>query len=166
VLTPRQEVFQSLPLVERTWAAIRSTDREFNLSTEGPDHLAVGDPDRLEQVVWALLDNAVKYSPGESPISVVVRGVSDERGARSQITVADAGPGMDASTLRHAFEQFFRSEQARRLAPDGSGIGLYAARGLVEAMGGRIDVSSSLGHGTTFTVELPAELTEEPLPVR
>ena len=56
---------------------------------------------------------------------------------------------MDGEARAHAFDQFYRSSQARKLAPDGSGVGLYAACGLVEAMGGSIEVDSELGSGTS-----------------
>jgi signal transduction histidine kinase len=156
VLTPQVEVFAAAPLVERVWAALRA-DRPFELSVDGQPHLAVADPDRVEQVLWALLDNAVKYSPPESPIAVTV---SAERG-EIEIAVRDEGAGMDEVTREHAFDQFYRSDVARRLAPDGSGIGLYAARGLMEAMGGRLRVDSRLGAGTTITLTLPAEPAAE-----
>jgi signal transduction histidine kinase len=152
VLSAQQEVFAVRPLVERTWAALRA-DRPFELVVEGLPHLAVGDPDRLEQVLWALLDNAVKYSPAGSPIHVSIRPADD----RLEIVVHDQGAGMDDSTRGRAFEQFFRSPDARRLAPDGSGVGLYAARGLMEAMGGSIDAASHLGSGTAMTIRIPAE---------
>jgi signal transduction histidine kinase len=113
----------------------------------------VGDPDRFEQVAWALLDNAVKYSAEESPIEVALVSGS---GSLS-LSVVDHGTGMDEATRLHAFEQFYRADTARRLAPDGSGVGLYAARGLVEAMGGSVAIESRLGAGTTVTVHLPAE---------
>ena len=64
---------------------------------------------------------------------------------------------MDAEALAHAFDQFYRSDVARRLSPDGSGLGLHAARGLVRAMGGEITASSRLGAGTVITISLPAE---------
>jgi signal transduction histidine kinase len=67
---------------------------------------------------------------------------------------------MDAVTLAHAFEQFFRAPGARRLSPDGSGVGLYAARGLLRAMGGEISAESRPGGGTTVRITLPAELAE------
>ena len=155
VLTPQVEVFAVPPLVERTWAALRA-DRPFELSVTGPAHLAVADPDRLEQVLWALLDNAVKYSPDKSPIGVLI-GPEDGRLA---ITVRDKGAGMDETTRNLAFDQFFRSDQARKLAPDGSGVGLYAARGLMEAMGGTIEIDSRLGAGTAVTLRIPAEPSE------
>lgn len=151
-LVPQVEVFAVPPLVERTWAALRA-DRPFELRVEGTPHLAVADPDRLEQVLWALLDNAVKYSPAGSPIEVVVAPVDGSLG----VTVRDRGTGMDDETRRQAFDQFYRSAQARKLAPDGSGVGLYAAKGLVEAMGGSVRLESALGAGTAVTVRLTAE---------
>ncbi len=150
--TPQQEVFAVAPLVERTWAALRA-DRPFDLTVAGAPHLAVADPDRLEQVLWALLDNAVKYSPPGSHIGVHIR----PEGGQLAITVRDEGNGMDELTRQRAFEQFFRSSQARKLAPDGSGVGLYAARGLMEAMGGAIEIDSRLGSGTAMTLRVPAE---------
>jgi signal transduction histidine kinase len=119
--------------------------------------LLVADPDRLEQVIWAVLDNAVKYSPAGSPVAVRI----SLDGQRAAISVTDAGAGMDSATAHRAFDQFFRSDDARRLAPDGSGIGLYAARGLMQAMGGSAALESTLGQGTTVRLELPAEPIEE-----
>ena len=74
-----------------------------------------------------------------------------------EIRISDDGLGMDSSSLEHAFDQFYRADQARKLVPDGSGVGLYAARGLVQAMGGEIAIESTLGHGTTVAITLPAE---------
>lgn len=155
-LTAQQEVFAVTPLVERTWSAIRA-DRPFEIVSEGRPHLAVGDPDRLEQVLWAVLDNAVKYSPAGSPVDVAVRAEA----GHLDVSVRDRGAGMDDETLKRAFEQFYRSAGARRLVPDGSGVGLYAARGLMEAMGGSIEAASRLGSGTTVTIRLPAEASAE-----
>lgn len=150
--TPQQEVFAVVPLVERTWAALR-VDRPFELNVSGQPYLAVADPDRLEQVLWAVFDNAVKYSAEGSPIAVEVSPKSD----RLVIAVRDQGAGMDDVTRERAFEQFYRSESARRLAPDGSGVGLYAARGLMEAMGGWIAIESQIGRGTLVAIGVPAE---------
>lgn len=165
-LEPRQEVFRPEPIVRRTWAALRAS-RPFELRTDGPPHLIVGDPDRFEQVLWALFDNAVKYSPAGSPIVALVScsGTSHRSGPpppRSRVAIIDGGAGMDAETQEHAFDQFYRSPQARRSAPDGSGVGLYAARGLIEAMGGSIRIDGRLGVGTTVTLELPAETVPDP----
>jgi signal transduction histidine kinase len=115
-------------------------------------------------VLWAVLDNAVKYSPPRSAITVRVSattesgeapGGSDGHGL--EIAVVDRGRGMTAAVREHAFDQFFRADEARRAAPDGSGIGLYAARGLMEAMGGSITIDGSDDEGTVVRVQLPAE---------
>lgn len=158
-LSPRQEIFRPAPLVRRTWDALRDTTHGFALEEAGPPHLVVADPDRLEQVLWALMDNAVKYSPAGSQVTLRIeaRDVPSGNGLVSAISVRDGGPGMDEMTIGRAFEQFFRADEARRLVPDGSGIGLYAARGLVEAMGGEIRVESEPGHGTAMVLTLPAE---------
>jgi signal transduction histidine kinase len=156
VFTPQSEVFALAPVIERTWAALRA-DRPFELTVSGSPHLAVADPDRIEQVLWAVLDNAVKYSPAGSPIGA---SVDAPRPGEMAIRISDQGPGMDDKTRQHAFDQFYRSDQARRMAPDGSGVGLYAARGLMEAMGGSIAVSSELGSGTAITLRVPAEPSE------
>jgi signal transduction histidine kinase len=161
-LTPRQDVFRDEPIVRRTWEALRA-DRPLTLTSEGRAHLVVGDPDRMEQVLWAVLDNAVKYSPPGTPIHIRLAGREREPssdGLAAEVSVSDEGSGMDAETRDHAFEQFYRSADARRLAPDGSGVGLYAARGLVRAMGGDIALDSRLGAGTTVTITLPAEPAE------
>ena len=152
--TPQVDVFAVQPVVERTWAALRA-DRPFSLQTTGHAHLAVGDEDRVEQVLWALFDNAVKYSPPGSAVEVTV----DQGDAAVEVSIRDHGSGMDSKTAASAFEQFYRAQEARRLAPDGSGVGLYMARGLMEAMGGSLSLSSSLGAGTVATLRLPAELS-------
>ena len=162
-LTPRQEVFREEPIVRRTWEALRA-DRPVELETDGPAHLMVGDPDRLEQALWAVLDNAVKYSPPGSTIHIRLAGrqrATSSDDLVAEISITDQGAGMNAETLDHAFEQFYRSEDGRRLAPDGSGVGLYAARGLVRAMGGDIVLESRLGAGTTVTLTVPAEPAED-----
>ena len=108
VLTAQQEVFAVRPLVERTWAALRA-DRPFELGRGRRPHLAVADPDRLEQVLWALLDNAVKYSPAVADRRPHRAGWRPARGHRPR-----RGIGMDEATRDQAFEQFYRSDDARR----------------------------------------------------
>jgi signal transduction histidine kinase len=161
VVTPAQEVFRVEPLVRRTWEALRA-DRPFELVDDGPPHLVVADPDRLEQVLWAVLDNAVKYSQPGTPVRVrLSAGTAGGGQLTGSIEIADEGAGMDVNSASRAFEQFFRSADARRLAPDGSGVGLYAARGLMRAMGGDIELDSALGAGTRVTLSLPAEAAEQ-----
>ena len=159
-LQPSQEVFRPEPIIRRAWEALRS-DRPFSVTTEGAPHLLVADPDRFEQVMWALLDNAVKYSQPGSPVAVTIGSLEEGAGIRSRVAVSDHGAGMSEGEQQRAFEQFFRADAARRLAPDGSGIGLHAARGLVRAMSGEASLTSRPGFGTTVTLELPAETSDE-----
>ena len=152
VLTPRSDVFGVGPVIERTWGALRA-DRPFELTIKGEPHLAIGDPDRFEQALWALLDNALKYSPPGTPIGVEVAA----SGGAMTVSVSDRGAGMDGETRERAFEQFYRSPAARHAVPDGSGIGLYTARGLLRAMGGDIQVLTGGTTGSTVVMRLPAE---------
>jgi signal transduction histidine kinase len=162
-VTPSQEVLRTEPIVRQTWEALRA-DRRFELVDDGPAHLVIADPDRLEQVLWAVLDNAVKYSQPRSLVRVrLAASPADPSGEQleARIEVTDEGAGMDDATRQRAFEQFYRSADARRLAPDGSGVGLYAARGLMRAMGGDIGIESRLGAGTTVALTIPAEQAAE-----
>jgi signal transduction histidine kinase len=160
-LESRQEIFRAEPIVQRTWDALRDANHRFTFRSEGEPHLVVGDPDRYEQVLWALLDNATKYAPPGSGVAVAVAGRDGPDGTLvSELTVTDQGPGVTPEDQARAFDQFFRGDDARRMVPNGSGIGLYAARGLVEAMHGRLELESAPGAGTTFRVTLPAEKAE------
>ena len=160
-VTPRQEVFRVQPVIERTWDALRALDRPFELRTHGPPFLVVADPDRLEQVLWAIFDNAVKYSAAPTPIEVAVTGLQQGRELVAEIRISDHGVGMDSETRDHAFEQFYRAASARTQTPDGSGVGLYASHGLVKAMSGDIRVEATPGVGTTVVIVLPAERVDE-----
>jgi two-component system sensor histidine kinase SenX3 len=106
----------------------------------------------------------VKYSPPGSTVRIQLAGrrlATSSDDLVAEISITDQGAGMSAETRNHAFEQFYRSDDARRLAPDGSGVGLYAASGLVRAMGGDIALESRAGAGTTVTITLPAEPAED-----
>jgi PAS domain S-box-containing protein len=111
---------------------------------------ASADADRLQQVLVNLLDNAVKY--GGAPVSV--RAQRDNGGVR--ISVSDSGTGIAQSDQARIFEKFYRADPGLSRAPSGSGLGLYISRELVRRMGGRLDVESQPGAGTTFVVELPS----------
>jgi signal transduction histidine kinase len=118
-----------------------------------PEPIEVGaDAVRLQQVLDNLLQNAIKYSPEGSRVRVTLS--ADEREAA--ISVADEGGGIPAEDLPLVFDPFFRSKSAGD-AP-GTGLGLSVARQIVAAHGGRIDVQSQPGHGSTFTVVLPRAL--------
>jgi signal transduction histidine kinase len=115
------------------------------------DAAAVGDRDRIEQVLVNLLDNAVKYSPdgGEVVVSTV------PSSATVRVEVADEGMGIPASEQEAVFEKFYRGDPQHRAVPSGTGLGLYVCRELVRRMGGTIGVRSEPGRGSTFWFDLP-----------
>ncbi|MBI3976968.1 MAG: PAS domain-containing protein [Chloroflexi bacterium] len=107
------------------------------------------DPDRLERILTNLLSNALKYSPPTAEVLVSAR----QDGAVAEITVADRGVGIAPDDQVHLFERYFRAKGTRRT--EGLGLGLYIARLLVEAHGGRIWATSKPGQGSTFSFTLP-----------
>jgi signal transduction histidine kinase len=111
---------------------------------------AVADPRRLERILVNLVSNALKYSPPETVVEVRAAAVD----AGVEISVADHGVGITPEDRIHLFERWFRSKGTRR--PEGLGLGLYVTRLLVEAQGGKIDVETAPGCGSTFRVTLPA----------
>jgi PAS domain S-box-containing protein len=130
-----------------------------SISVEAPDGplVVLADRQRLRQVLANLLTNAVKYSPEGSKIALRVVGEAD----RACVAVVDRGVGIPAEAIPHLFERFYRTEGAARQA-QGLGLGLYITRRIVEAHGGRIEVESEPGRGSTFAITLP--LSDAPLP--
>ena len=110
------------------------------------------DPDKVEQVLTNLVENACKYG---SPTGVLITGIviTGEGGTRGvAVTVADGGAGLAATELAAVFTPSFRRREGQ---PDGLGLGLWISRGLVEAHGGRLTASSILGEGSAFRFTLP-----------
>lgn len=118
-----------------------------------PPGLAVtADPARLRQVLLILLDNALRHTPAGG----TVRLAAQARGQHAAIVVEDTGVGIAPEALPHVFERFFRADEARTSGADGgSGLGLAIAKGLVDAQGGTIALTSTLGQGTRAEVTLP-----------
>jgi signal transduction histidine kinase len=114
--------------------------------------LVVGEPTYVEQVVRNLLTNAAKYSQSGSTIELVLEPGETE----VRLRVLDRGIGVDAETAQHAFELFFRTADASRVA-SGAGIGLFVCRQLVDAMGGRIWIVPREGGGSEVGFSLPIQ---------
>jgi len=116
---------------------------------------ASADPEKLEQILTNLIDNAVKFSPDGGTVTVEAQ----RRRGRVEVRVVDEGLGIPEAEREHIFSKFHRSETSG--GPGGAGLGLFIARGLVTAMGGRIWVDSAEGGGSSFAFDLPlAETTD------
>ncbi|MDB5297380.1 MAG: sensor hybrid histidine kinase [Phycisphaerales bacterium] len=118
-----------------------------------PDASVVaGDPDRLQQVFWNLVSNAVKFTPKDGQVQVVLGRVD----SRLEVAVADTGQGIDAAFLPHVFDRFRQADASTTRRHGGLGLGLAIVKQLVELHGGTVTARSpGLGQGATFTVVLP-----------
>lgn len=130
---------------------------QMNLELESNLPKVVADEDQMWRVIMNLLDNAVIYSPEGSRVDVRIGVASDNNGVR--LEVEDTGLGISKQDLPHVFERFYRSEDTRqrKRRNQSSGLGLAIAKTIVENHGGCIGVSSRLGEGSLFWVELPLD---------
>jgi two-component system phosphate regulon sensor histidine kinase PhoR len=112
---------------------------------------AVMDTELMEQAVVNLLDNAIKYSPAKSRITVEARQADTE----IAIQVRDQGMGIAAKHLPRLFERFYRVDKARSRNMGGTGLGLAIVKHIIQAHGGQVTVESTQGRGSTFTLHLP-----------
>jgi signal transduction histidine kinase len=122
-------------------------DRTITMEVEDSAAWVRADPDRIQQVMMNLLDNAASNTPADSEIEVLLRGHDNE----VEVSVIDHGPGMADADLERVFEKFVRGRSTVR----GTGLGLYLAREIMSAHHGRIWASSGGGAGATFTFSLP-----------
>ena len=119
---------------------------------DGPLHSVRADARRLQQVVWNLLSNAVRFTPAGGRIEISLREVDDQ----SEIRVTDTGIGIHPDFVPHVFERFRQADSSITRAHGGLGLGLAIVRHLVELHGGTVDAESTgEGHGAAFTVRLP-----------
>jgi two-component system, OmpR family, sensor kinase len=111
----------------------------------------LGDEARLRQVLGNLVNNALIHTPAGTPVEVRVR----PEGEEAVLEVADKGPGLPLDAAERVFERFYRADPARGRANGGTGLGLAIVAAIVAAHGGRVEVQTSVGAGTTFRVRLP-----------
>jgi signal transduction histidine kinase/CheY-like chemotaxis protein len=156
------------PLLEDAAAIVASdldaSEQRLTIRSEVPAHCLVhGDPARLQQALWNLLQNASKFSPPGSRIELGARLLPDNP-PRVSITVDDEGPGIgpdDPIRVFKAFDQIRKTRQANEAA--GRGLGLAIAKAVVEQHGGQLTASANPdGQGARFTIELPATLVPFP----
>ena len=145
----------AVDLVRQVVDRFTSEDPDRTVHVVAPDHAVYcrGDWMRTDQVLGNLLSNALRYAPPHEPVEVRLV----PQGREVIFEVRDWGPGIPMDEQSRIFERFHRVGHYMTREPGGAGLGLYLAKRLVEAMGGRIWVSSRLGHGSVFSFALPAE---------
>lgn len=124
---------------------------ELSMNIE-PGLYVEADEDRLRQIVMNLLSNGINYTPDGGRVSVKVEGIGDDL---IRISISDSGIGIPKKDLPRIFERFYRVDKARSRSSGGTGLGLSIVKHLVELHKGTISVTSSLGVGSTFIIELP-----------
>lgn len=133
-------------------AEILCRDKGLEFRLDGTVDLWVeGDRARLREMVFNLLDNAIRYTPSGGRISLSI----SRSDTKAVIAIADTGIGIPAEDIPHIFERFYRVDKARSRAEGGAGLGLAISKYIAELHGGTIDVESEVGKGSTFSVRLP-----------
>jgi heavy metal sensor kinase len=126
-------------------------DHHVAVTLNGDAAPAKGDADRLTQVVVNLISNAIHYNKPGGSVTVT----TSMKDGSAVMTITDTGVGIAAESLSHVFERFFRADASRARDRGGNGLGLAISKGIVEAHGGRIEVESTPGAGSTFSVSVP-----------
>jgi signal transduction histidine kinase len=152
-LTPTPIDVRSLAtqVVEQTRAG--TATHQLQLALDDAPLVVRADGPRIEHVLQQLLNNAVRYSPGGGEVRTCVRRCDEE----AVLEVADRGIGVPAAEREAVFEGFYRGENAKKLGSGGLGVSLFVARTIVELHGGRVELESEEGQGSTFSVHLPLD---------
>jgi two-component system phosphate regulon sensor histidine kinase PhoR len=131
----------------------RAKERNVGLRNQVPDGLNVrADADRLQQVFYNLVENAIKYGRRDGLVEV---GGNPAQESMAEVWVRDNGPGLTAEAVHRAFERFYRADRARSREQGGTGLGLAIVKHLVQAHGGKVWVKSEPGQGAVFYFTVP-----------
>jgi PAS domain S-box-containing protein len=154
-LVLRRQMVDLVELVNAVLDKVRMMETTLAADVDFPENFprVYADPDKIEQVLTNLVENAAKYA---DPRSMRVHGEVGD--GEVSVSVADKGEGIPTSDLPRVFTKFFRRAETR---PTGSGLGLWISRGLVEAHGGRLVVESEVGRGSVFRFTLPIGTPDE-----
>ena len=139
-------------VVSEVVETVEGDDHRFEIDLPEEPLAAEADPDKVRQVFNILVENALRYSPEGGKVTVGARRNAD----RVEVRVVDEGMGIPAAEREWIFRKFYRAESAARDGAAGTGLGLFIAKELVNAMGGRIWVDSTEGEGSSFAFDLPA----------
>jgi signal transduction histidine kinase/HAMP domain-containing protein len=149
----RHEVMALAPRVRRAWEALGAGETQLELEDRAAGWLASADPDQLDQVLWALLDNAVRYGGG-TPIRTLVE--PDVAKRQLRVTISDRGPGVSEADRESIFLRYERGAAGSGI--EGTGLGLFVSRSLCRAMGGDLDLEPAApDRGAAFSIGLPGE---------
>jgi len=147
------------PLLFEIYHQVMMLDLKVSVTLDEIDQVCVmGDPDRLKQLMWNLVSNAVKYTPAGGEVHLRL----SKADGWARFEVRDTGEGISPRELPYIFDRFYRVDKSR--SQSGSGLGLSIARYIAQAHGGSIEVASEVDQGTTFTVLLPLLKEERPYP--
>jgi PAS domain S-box-containing protein len=151
-----RETVSPIASIENAIETVRmdAASKGVEIAVEAPDDVLFvqADPVRLEQIIWNLLNNSVKFTPGGGQIIVRL----EEENDKIVLTVCDNGQGIDSTFLPHIFEIFRQADPGTSRAQSGMGIGLAVVQQLVELHGGSVSAySAGAGKGATFTIRLP-----------
>jgi PAS domain S-box-containing protein len=146
-------------LAERVAKLFRTQTEKHDIVVRFPQDFptVMGDLSRLEQVLYNLVSNAIKYTPGGGTIEISGRSLPGE----AVVTVSDTGVGIPLGEQTRVFERFFRGAQQRHQGIPGAGLGLYLSKAIVEAHNGRIWVESHPGEGAAFSFAIPYQPTSD-----
>lgn len=143
-------------IIRKFQGVARDHEVDISLSYKDKGEKIVFDPDRIEQVLTNLIDNAIRHTSEGGNVTVAV----DRVKAGMKVSVADTGSGIPQEDLPFIFERFYKADKARTRGRSGTGLGLAIAKNIVEAHKGTITANSKQGEGTTFTFLIPADLQE------
>jgi signal transduction histidine kinase len=134
-------------------AAASSNNTSIRLDRKAENVIVIGDVDRMEQIIRNLLKNAVRATENGA-----IRVGVEARPGEAILTIEDTGIGISPEDLPHIWDRFYRvkSHRGGNLQETGSGLGLVIVKKLVQLQGGKIDVESQLGKGTTFSISFPS----------
>ena len=132
----------------------RADDKKVVLENQVPAEIRVrADADRIQQVLFNLVDNAIKYGGSEGHVWIGALAVDDQM---IEVSVRDNGPGIPPDAIERVFERFYRADKARSREQGGTGLGLSIVKHIVQSHGGEVWAKSAMGQGTTFLFTLPS----------